>query len=91
MKKTGWFRRFCEWGARRLLGRLHRVTHRMPVELRPVQPGRALIVAPHMDDEVIGPGGAVALHREAGGAIGVSGRERRDSGDRRRELSALTL
>jgi N-acetylglucosamine malate deacetylase 1 len=71
VKKTGWFRRFCEWGARRLLGRLHRVTHRMPVELRPVQPGRALIVAPHMDDEVIGPGGTLALHKEAGSAIGV--------------------
>lgn len=71
MRKTGWFRRFCEWGARRLLGRLHRVTHRMPVELRTVQPGRVLIVAPHIDDEVIGPGGALALHKDAGSTIGV--------------------
>ena len=71
MKKTGWFRRFCEWGARRLLARLHRVTHRMPVELRQVQPGRVLIVAPHIDDEVIGPGGTLALHKEAGSTIGV--------------------
>lgn len=71
MKKTGWFGRFCQWGARRLLGRLHRVTHRMPVELRAVQPGRTLIVAPHMDDEVIGPGGTLALLKGAGGAVGV--------------------
>jgi LmbE family N-acetylglucosaminyl deacetylase len=71
MRKTGWFRRFCEWGARRLLARLHRVTHRMPVELRNVQTGRVLIVAPHFDDEVIGTGGTLALHKDAGSTIGV--------------------
>ena len=71
MNKRGWFKRFCEWGARRLLRRLHRITQRMPAELRRVQPGRVLVVAPHMDDEVIGPGGTLALHREAGSAIGV--------------------
>jgi LmbE family N-acetylglucosaminyl deacetylase len=71
VKKTGWFRRLCEWGARRLLGRLHRITHRMPVELRSVKAGRALVVVPHMDDEMIGPGGTLALHREAGGVVGV--------------------
>jgi LmbE family N-acetylglucosaminyl deacetylase len=71
VKKAGWFGRFCEWGARRLLGRLHHVTHRMPVELRPVKSGRVLVVAPHMDDEVIGAGGTLALHKSAGSAIGV--------------------
>lgn len=71
MNKRGWFKRFCEWGARRLLQRLHRITQRMPAELRRVQPGRVLVVAPHMDDEVIGPGGTLALHQEAGSAIGV--------------------
>jgi LmbE family N-acetylglucosaminyl deacetylase len=71
VRKTGWFGRFCEWGARRLLGRLHRVTHRMPVERREIKPGRVLIVAPHMDDEVIGPGGTLAMHKQAGSAIGV--------------------
>lgn len=71
MRKTGWFRRFCEWGARRLLARLHRVTHRLPVELRYVQPGRVLVIAPHIDDEVIGPGGTLALHKDARSAIGV--------------------
>jgi N-acetylglucosamine malate deacetylase 1 len=71
MQKTGWFRRFCEWGARRLLTRLHRVTHRMPVELRHIQAGRVLIIAPHFDDEMIGPGGTLALHKDAGSAIGV--------------------
>lgn len=71
MPTRGWFRRLKEWGARRLLARVHHVTHRMPVELRPVVPGRALVVAPHMDDEVIGPGGTLALHTRAGGTVGV--------------------
>ena len=71
VRKTGWFGRFCEWGSRRLLGRLYRVTHRMPVELRAVQAGRVLVVAPHMDDEVIGAGGTLALHKQAGSTIGV--------------------
>jgi LmbE family N-acetylglucosaminyl deacetylase len=43
----------------------------MPVELRALQPGRVLIVAPHIDDEVIGPGGTLALHKDAGSSIGV--------------------
>jgi|SRR5262245_17416312 len=71
MRKAGWFRRFCQWGARRLLTRLHRITHRMPVELRAVAKARVLVVAPHMDDEVIAPGGALLLHRQAGSTMGV--------------------
>src|SRR5262249_19086405 len=64
-------RKLGRWGARRLLTRLHRVTHRMPIELRQIEPGRVLVVAPHMDDEVIGPGGTLLLHRQAGSQLGV--------------------
>ncbi|MEM9191975.1 MAG: PIG-L deacetylase family protein [Myxococcota bacterium] len=51
--------------------RIHRITHRLPVALRPVEKGRVLVVAPHMDDEVIGPGGTLALHQNAGSTIDV--------------------
>jgi N-acetylglucosamine malate deacetylase 1 len=71
MAKTTLVRRLGRWGARRLVTRLHRVTHRMPVELRRVEPGRVLVVAPHMDDEVIGPGGTLLLHRQGGSQLGV--------------------
>ena len=43
----------------------------MPVELRTVNPCRVMILAPHMDDEVIGLGGTMTLHRKAGSQIGV--------------------
>jgi LmbE family N-acetylglucosaminyl deacetylase len=94
MKTPGLFRRLKEWGARRLLARLHRITHRMPVALRPVTPGRALVVAPHMDDEVIGPGGTLALLKDVGGTVGVvfvsdsSGDPGASSAVRKREAEA---
>ena len=28
-----------------------------------------VVFAPHMDDEVIGPGGTIALHRQAGAIV----------------------
>ena len=28
-----------------------------------------VVLAPHMDDEVIGPGGTIALHRQAGATV----------------------
>jgi LmbE family N-acetylglucosaminyl deacetylase len=71
MRKTGLVGRICQWGARRFLARLHRLTHRMPVELREVQRARVLVVAPHLDDEVIAPGGTLLLHRQAGSTVGV--------------------
>ena len=64
-------RRAKQWAAGRFLARVQRITHRMPVELRAVAPGRVLVLAPHMDDEVIGAGGTMILHREAGSALGV--------------------
>lgn len=63
--------RIKKWGAMRLLRRVHRITHRMPAGRRVVKPGRVLILAPHMDDEVISPGGTLALHKAAGGTVGV--------------------
>jgi LmbE family N-acetylglucosaminyl deacetylase len=64
-------RRVREVTALRLLRRLHRVTHRLPVELRSVERARLLVLAPHMDDDVIGPGGTLALHRQLQSAIDV--------------------
>jgi LmbE family N-acetylglucosaminyl deacetylase len=55
----------------RLLQRLHRISHRLPVELRAVERSRLLVVAPHMDDDVIGPGGTLALHRQKESSINV--------------------
>lgn len=58
-------------GALRLLRRLHRITHRLPVGLRSVEKQRVMVVAPHMDDDVIGPGGTLALHRQLGSQVSV--------------------
>lgn len=59
-------RRIQERSAIRLMRRLHRITHRMPVKLRAVQKSVVLVVAPHMDDDVIGAGGTLLLHRQLG-------------------------
>jgi N-acetylglucosamine malate deacetylase 1 len=59
------------WGAQRVLGRAQRIFHRQQVALTTVGRARVLVVAPHMDDEVIGPGGAVLLHVAAGSQVGV--------------------
>jgi LmbE family N-acetylglucosaminyl deacetylase len=58
-------------GSSRLLRRAQRIFHRMPVELVDVEPGRVLVVAPHMDDEVIGPGGTLVRHVRAGSDVAV--------------------
>ncbi len=54
-----------------MLRRAHRTFHRLPVEL--VAPGdaRTLVIAPHMDDEVIGPGGTVLAAAAQGAEVGV--------------------
>jgi LmbE family N-acetylglucosaminyl deacetylase len=64
-------RRVRQYGAVRLLRRLHRVGHRLPIRLRHPERARVLVVAPHMDDDVIGPGGTLALHRQRGSSINV--------------------
>ena len=64
-------RRVRQYGALRLLRRLHRVGHRLPIRLRSPERARVLVVAPHMDDDVIGPGGTLALHRQRGSNINV--------------------
>lgn len=66
-----WVRAVREAIALRLLRRIQRITHRMPVRLREIQPASVLVVAPHMDDEIIGPGGTLLLHREIGSRISV--------------------
>jgi N-acetylglucosamine malate deacetylase 1 len=64
-------RRVRQYGALRLLRRLHRISHRLPVHLRAPEQARVLVVAPHMDDDVIGPGGTLALHRKKGSSVSV--------------------
>jgi LmbE family N-acetylglucosaminyl deacetylase len=64
-------RRVRQFGALRLLRRLHRVGHRLPIRLRSPEQARVLVVAPHMDDDVIGPGGTLALHRQRGSSVSV--------------------
>ena len=64
-------RRVRTWSSARLLRRIHRITHRLPISLRTVERSKVLVVAPHMDDEVIGPGGTLALHRQCGSHVAV--------------------
>lgn len=55
--------------ATRLLRRIHRLTHRMPIRLRAIEKRRVLVVAPHPDDEVIAVGGNLALHQRLGSDV----------------------
>ena len=64
-------RRLREKLALRLMRRMHRLTLRVAVGLKPVHKARLLVVAPHMDDDVIGPGGTLLLHRQFGSPIAV--------------------
>jgi LmbE family N-acetylglucosaminyl deacetylase len=49
---------------RRFLRRIKRATHRMSSpRVVEIESGRVLVIAPHMDDEIIPCGGALLLHR----------------------------
>lgn len=60
-----------DWTAMRLLRRIHRVTHRLVISLRQVEPSRVLVFAPHMDDGMISSGGTLALHKQVGSDVGI--------------------
>lgn len=57
--------------ARRFLVAIKRASHRMPVQLDVPVTGRILVVAPHMDDEVIACGGTLLLHRSLSSAVRI--------------------
>src|SRR5206468_10270671 len=58
--------------ARRFLLKLKRATHRAPAELIVPSARRVVVIAPHMDDEVIPCGGTLILLAEQGAQIQVT-------------------
>ena len=69
--RTSVVRQVKTWAARRFLARVQRITQRMPVELRQVERGRIMVLAPHMDDEVIGAGGTLAIHQHINSTLEI--------------------
>ncbi len=57
--------------ARRFYVALKRASHRMPSQLIVPARSRVLVIAPHMDDEVMGCGGTLLLHKALGSAVRV--------------------
>jgi LmbE family N-acetylglucosaminyl deacetylase len=84
--------------ARRFLLSVRRATHRLPVQLETLRQRRVMVIAPHMDDEVIGCGGTLLLHRtlksevrvvfvsDSSGAVDDPGRARNLRDIRRAEM-----
>lgn len=64
MKMTRMGSALLKWSATRFYSRIHHLTHRMPIEVRPITAKRVLVIAPHTDDEVIAAGGTLALHQQ---------------------------
>ncbi len=88
--------------ARRFLLSVRRATHRLPEQLETLRRQRVLVVAPHMDDEVIGCGGTLLLHRalqsevrvvfvsDSSGAVNDPGLAKNLHGIRRAEMMKVS-
>ena len=70
-KKPRLLTHLCNRSATRFLSRVHHITHRVPTALRTLEKDRILVVAPHMDDEMIGAGGALAIHHKLGSELSL--------------------
>ncbi len=64
-------RRLFKGVTQRFMQRIHHAAHRREPELRQVQACKVLVLAPHMDDEVIGPGATLLQHVAAGSRVEV--------------------
>ena len=75
--------------ARRFLRKIKRASHRGPPRLVVPSARRALVIAPHMDDEVIPCGGTLIILRESGAEVHVAYVSDSSAGSSRAE-NALT-
>jgi len=72
LREAARFRAFRGSLARRFLLKLKRATHRGPAQLIVPEGRRVLVIAPHMDDEVIPCGGTLLLLRDQDAEIHVT-------------------
>ena len=77
--------------ARRFLLKLKRATHRAPAQLIIPTARRVLVVAPHMDDEVIPCGGTLILLVEQGAEVHVTFATDSSAGLRNAEAAATLI
>lgn len=85
--------KFREKTALWVLQKTQRITHRLPIRLVDPVPSRLLVIAPHMDDEVIAAGGTLARHREIGSKVHIvfCAGGKTDTEDRTRKAESVAV